>query len=171
MVRSAQPELPITHVGLTVPDLDAALVWYEDVLGYVQLTPPGEITCGQGRFGAITEDIWGNDWSTVRMAHIGSGRGTVIELFAYPDYDQPDSFEFRRVGFSHLCVVDSDLEGLTARAVAGGGRQRSQIWTMFENLPYQMVYLEDPWGNAVEGYSHSHSETYQLGRTTDSSSA
>jgi hypothetical protein len=39
---------------------------------------------------------------------------------------------------------------------------------MFEGQPFRMVYLEDPWGTVIEAYSHSHEETYQLGRTTDS---
>lgn len=160
----------ITHVGLTVPDLDAAIAWYGDVLGFPEMTPAGEIRAGEGHFGVIGPDLWGERFTSVRMAHIGSTEGGVIELFEFatPEAVRPGDYEYWRCDWSHICVVDPDIDGLVARIAETGGRQRSKIWTFFEGEPYKMVYCEDPWGNLVEVYTHTHAETYGGTRTTDS---
>jgi hypothetical protein len=78
-------------------------------------------------------------------------------------------YEYWRVGWSHICVVDPEIDGLTAAIVANGGRQISDVWELFEGQGFKMVYTLDPWGNMVEIYTHSHTETYGGGaRTTDS---
>lgn len=167
----ATRQRPITHVGLTVPDLEAAVEWYGQVLGYQPLAPSGEIRSGDGHFGEIGDDLWKEPFTNVKMAHLGSEEGGVIELFEFatPAAESSPEYEYWRVGWSHICVVDPDIEGLTASIVANGGRQISEVWELFEGQPYRMVYTLDPWGNMVEIYTHSHTETYGGGaRTTDS---
>lgn len=161
---------PITHVGLTVPDLEAAIEWYGKVLGYQPLAPTGEIHAGDGLHGIIASDLWKERFSNVKMAHLGSEEGGVLELFEFatPEAVMAEEFEYWRVGWSHICVVDREIEKLVSEIVAHGGKQISQIWALFEGLPYRMVYTTDPWGTLVEVYTHSHSETYGGDRTTDS---
>lgn len=162
---------PIAHVGLTVPDLDAAVEWYGKVLGYRPMAPSGELRAGDGLHGAIARDLWKERFTSARLAHLGSSEGGVLELFEFatPEGVSSAEFEYWRVGWSHICVVDPEIEELVATIVANGGHQISQIWTLFEGLPYRMVYTTDPWGTVVEIYTHSHAETYSGDRTTDSS--
>ena len=62
-------------------------------------------------------------------------------------------------GQEHLVV-----EGLAEKIVASGGRQRMPIREYYPGeKPYRMVYMEDPWGNIIELYSHSYELTYSAG--------
>jgi catechol 2,3-dioxygenase-like lactoylglutathione lyase family enzyme len=154
----------IAHVGLTIPDLDAAIAWYADVLGLVLISPPGEVVAGEGRFGELCADVFGPRFDRLRIAHMAGANGATIELFQFldPAYEAPtDNFEYWKGGFSHICVIDPDIEGLAQRIETNGGRIRtSRIWTLFEGLPYKMSYCQDPWGSIIEIYSHSHEQTY-----------
>jgi catechol 2,3-dioxygenase-like lactoylglutathione lyase family enzyme len=153
---------PLTHVGITVPDLEAAVTWYAEVLGYRPLIPVGEIRSGDGYLGLVGDDLWKDDFTAVKVAHLGSGEDGVIELleFATPPAESSMEYEYWRAGWSHICVVDPDIDALIAAIVAGGGRQISQVWQLFEDRPFKMVYTLDPWGNMIEVYTHPHTEAF-----------
>jgi hypothetical protein len=56
-----------------------------------------------------------------------------------------------------------DFEGAIARTVQYGGKARMDIMRYHpedDNNLTQMVYLEDPFGNLFELYSHTYEETY-----------
>ncbi len=167
---SGDKQRPITHVGITVPDIEAAVEWYGDVLGYRPMMS-GEIRAGEGDHGEIGKDLWKDGFTKVKMAHLGNDDTGVLELFEFatPPPIPSSEYEYWRIGWSHICVVDPEIAELTASIVANGGRQISEIWTLFEGQPYKMVYTLDPWGNMIEIYTHSHTETYGAGtRKTDS---
>ena len=89
--------------------------------------------------------------------------GVGLELFQFldpPVIDSQDNFRYYETGIFHLCVTDPDLEGLVARIVEHGGRQRTKIWQFLEGRPCRLVYCEDPFGNIVEALSHSYAETF-----------
>lgn len=55
------------------------------------------------------------------------------------------------------------VEGVIKRTEQYGGKARMDVMRYHpedENKPYKMVYLEDPFGNLFELYSHSYAETY-----------
>ena len=70
------------------------------------------------------------------------------------------SFRYWQTGIFHLCVTEHDLDGLVARIVANGGRQRTKIYAFLPGRPYRLVYCEDPFGNIIEAFSHSYAETF-----------
>lgn len=154
----------VAHVGISVPDIDAAVAWYGEVLGFRAIAPPGTVdVAAGGHFAELCADIFGERLREVRMAHLTSANGTAVELFQFvdPGYERPlDNFAYWRGGIFHFCVVDPDVEGLVARIEATGGRQRSRIWTIFEGKPYKAVYCEDPFGNILEIYSHNHESSF-----------
>lgn len=160
------PETPraVAHVGLTVPDLDAAIAWYRDVLGFELVTEPGEVEAGVGNFGALCADVFGESFVKLRIAHMSTANGTAIEIFEFldPPYERPENnFEYWKGGFSHICVIDPGIEDLARRIAETGGKIRtSKVWTLFEGMPYKMCYCEDPFGSIIELYSHSHEQTY-----------
>lgn len=49
----------LDHVGISVPDIDAALAWYRDVLGCYVLMEPMEAVADESHFGQIVGDIFG----------------------------------------------------------------------------------------------------------------
>lgn len=153
----------IAHLGITVPDLDAAVEWYSRVLGFRLISPPGEtVIAAGGQMAEMCADIFGEGLRSFKSAHLSTANGVALELleFVDPPVEPPaDNFEYWRGGFFHLCVVDPDIDGLVERIVATGGRQRTKVWTMFEGDPYKLAYCEDPFGNVLEIYTHSNEQT------------
>jgi hypothetical protein len=91
------------------------------------------------------------------VSHLATANGVGIELFQFvvpASEPAKDNFQYWYTGVFHFCLVDPDIEG--AKRIADmGGKQRSEIWTLFEGEPFKAVYCEDPWGNLIEIYSHS----------------
>jgi hypothetical protein len=99
----------------------------------------------------------------MRIAHLATANGTAVELieFVDPPVERPqDNLMWWRSGIFHFCVVDPDVAGLAERIAAAGGRRRTRVWPMSEELPYAFCYCEDPWGVVIEIYSHSSEQIY-----------
>lgn len=144
----------ITHVGIGVPRLEPALRWYRDVLGFEQLGPTSTVRAHEGHAGTVAADVFGPGVESFRQGHLVGANGVALELF---EFDEPLA---ARSGIFHLCVVARDVPRTAERIVAGGGRRTSRIWQIFEGEPYLTCYCEDPFGNVVELYSHSHERVY-----------
>jgi catechol 2,3-dioxygenase-like lactoylglutathione lyase family enzyme len=142
----------ITHVGLSVPDLNRALAWYSHVLGFEALGPATSVHAHEGHAGTVAADVFG-DSGSFRQAHLTGANGVAIEIFEF-EGNQP------RPGLFHFCLIAPDVGQTAERIVASGGKRRSRIWEIFRGDPYLTCYCEDPFGNVVELYSHSHERTY-----------
>jgi catechol 2,3-dioxygenase-like lactoylglutathione lyase family enzyme len=148
------------HVGMTVPNIDQAIAWYGAVLGFRLI------------FRRLLEykpevpevrEIFGPRFGRAHQAHLLSAGGVGLELFQFldPPVEAPaDNFRYWQTGVFHLCVTDPDLEGLVARILAHGGKQRTKIWAFLPGRPCKLVYCEDPFGNIIEGFSHSYAEAF-----------
>ncbi|QEH38538.1 Glyoxalase/Bleomycin resistance protein/Dioxygenase superfamily protein [Aquisphaera giovannonii] len=152
---------PITHVGVTVTDIDAAIDWYRRVLGFQLLHGPVDYTAGEGYFGRLVADMLGPKVVRGRIAMLDAGNSVGLELFEFsepkPDRRVPEEnqeFYLHKTGTFHFCVVDPDIEGLARRIVEAGGRQRSAVWEFAPGVGFYVCYCEDPFGNIVEIYSH-----------------
>jgi catechol 2,3-dioxygenase-like lactoylglutathione lyase family enzyme len=151
------------HVGISVPDLEAAISWYEQVLGFRPIAPPREIVISDGGHVAeLCTDMMGDELKHMKMAHLTTANGAALEMFEPidPPYIAREGFEFWRGGPFHICVVDPDVDGLIATIEATGGRRRSGTWPLIEGRPYLAAYAEDPFGTVIEIYSHSHEVTF-----------
>ena len=155
------------HLGISAPDVEAAVRWYAEVLGWVHIQGPETVRAGEGHGGTATADIMGPRFGAVRIARMTTAGGVGLELFEYiePKAEAPqDHFAYWRTGIFHLAIVDPDLEGLTQRIVAAGGRQRSKIWTqVVDDERYRTVYCEDPWGIILKINSHAFEQTAAAG--------
>lgn len=154
-----------SHIGLSVPDLEKAVQFYTDVLGWYVIMEPAEVLNDDTPIGQMCRDVFGNDWDKFRIAHLSTGDKIGVELFEFPQNEQPkDNFEYWKTGIFHFCVQDPDIEGLVEKVVAHGGKQRMPIREYYPNdKPYKMVYVEDPFGNIFEIYTHSYELTYSQG--------
>lgn len=102
-----------SHIGLSVPDLDAAVRFYAEVLGLYVLMPPSEIVEDDSAIGQMCTDVFGPGWGRLRIAHLATGDGIGVELFEFEGHHPPeDNFAFRRHGTFHFAIQDPDLEGL-----------------------------------------------------------
>ncbi|WP_425403095.1 lactoylglutathione lyase family protein [Hwanghaeella sp.] len=154
-----------SHIGLSVPDLEAAVAFYADVMGFYVLMKPSEIVEDDSPIGQMCTDVFGPGWDRLRIAHLSTADGIGIELFEFEGNKRPDdNFDFRKHGTFHFAVQDPDIEGLLEKVVSAGGKQRMPIREYFPGeKPYRMVYVEDPFGIIFELYSHSYELTYSAG--------
>lgn len=153
---------PMNHIGLTVPDIFAAIDWYRDILGFRHIMGP-RVLAADSRATHETPSIFGPSFRKAYQAHMLAGNGVGLELFQFVDPPverRADNFEYWNVGVFHICVTDPDIEALTARIVASGGKQRVPVFEFIPGRPYKLVYCEDPWGNVVEVFSHSYAEAF-----------
>ncbi|WP_424930839.1 lactoylglutathione lyase family protein [Amaricoccus macauensis] len=161
----SQTPRTFSHIGLSVPDVDAAVKFYSEVMGFYTIMQPSDVTEDDSAIGQMCTDVFGPGWNKLRIAHLSTGDGIGIELFEFDGNRAPEeNFDFRRHGTFHFAVQDPDLEGLLARIVEAGGKQRMPVREYFPGeKPYRMVYVEDPFGIIFELYSHSYELTYSAG--------
>jgi catechol 2,3-dioxygenase-like lactoylglutathione lyase family enzyme len=152
----------IGHVGITVPDLDAAVAWYGDLFGWRLLMGPVELRHDDARVGDQVRDVFGHERIAFRQAHLITPDGIGVELFEFvePLTDARASFDYWRVGVFHLCVVAPDIDAMALRIEERGGRRRTSVREIFPGEPYRFCYCEDPFGNVVELATHSHAEAF-----------
>ena len=136
----------VTHVGVTVTDLDKAVQWYQDVLGLAVLAGPVDLVADDSHFGQLAIDIFGANFSSGRIAFLAGGNGFVVEIF---EFTQPkserrvDNFEYWKNGFFHICFVDPDIEAVAEKIEATGGKVRSKIWQLFTDPDGIVLQLQD----------------------------
>lgn len=154
-----------SHVGLSVPDVDAAVKFYAEVLGFYVIMPPTDVVEDDTDIGRMCSDVFGPGWKKLRIAHLATGDRIGFELFEFDGNSAPkDNMDFRANGMFHFAIQDPDIESLVEKIVAAGGKQRMPIRDYFPNeKPYRMVYVEDPFGIVFEIYTHSYELTYSGG--------
>lgn len=154
-----------SHIGLSVPNLEDALEFYSEVLGWYTIMPPTLVVEDDSPIGIMCTDVFGAGWKSFRIAHMSTGDRIGVEFFQFLNAEQPENnFEYWKTSVFHFCVQDPDLEGLAEKIVAAGGKQRMPVRYYYPGeKPYRMVYCEDPFGNIVEIYSHSYELTYSAG--------
>jgi len=158
--------LSFSHIGITVPDLEKAVEFYSKAFGLYVLMEPTEIQHDDSAIGKMCDDVFGEGWGSFRIAHLSMADGIGIELFEFKNtVEEERPFEYWRRGLFHFCVQDDDLEGRIKIIEKLGGKQRMQQVRKYYpgEKPYRMVYMEDPFGNIFELYSHSYELTYSAG--------
>ena len=171
MAESTERTFPRTfsHIGLSVPDLEKAVQFYTEVMGWYVIMPPTEVHSDDSAIGVMCDDVFGKGWESLKIAHLSTGDKIGVELFQFRNQTDPENnFEYWKTGIFHFCVQDPDVEGLVEKIVAWGGKQRMPVREYYPGeKPYRMVYCEDPFGNIIEIYSHSYELTYSAGAYQD----
>jgi len=152
-----------SHIGLTVPDINKAVEFYTEVMGWYVIMKPSKIEKDpETAIGQMCIDVFGEGWEYFEIAHIATSDGIGVELFCFPhgDKSEPDFKPFN-TGLFHFCIQDPNIENLTKKIVAHGGKQRMPIREYYpDDKPYKMVYVQDPFGIVFEIYTHSYELTY-----------
>jgi len=148
----------MNHVGVTVPDIDAAIEWYVRVLGLELLEGP--LHCDlTTRGGDRRANVFGARWGGMKLAHLLTGNGAGLELFEFiePRVVVPDeNFSYFQVGPHHLAFTVEDFQTSLQAILDNGGLQRSKVFDV--NDGEYICYCEDPWGNVVEIVSKSYAD-------------
>jgi lactoylglutathione lyase family protein len=166
MSNSQEYPRRFSHIGITVPDIHAAVDFYCEVMGWYVIMPPTTVQKErETAIGIMCIDVFGEDWESFEIAHLSTCDGIGVELFSFPESrDSKPQFNPFNSGLFHFCVQDPEIEKLTARIVEKGGKQRMPIREYYPGeKPFKMVYVEDPFGIVFEIYTHSYELTYSSG--------
>ncbi|MFQ6391498.1 VOC family protein [Priestia aryabhattai] len=148
----------ITHVGLAVPDVEKAVQWYEQVLGFKRIAGPYTFNAEEEPAENMTQDLLGSRIKKMKNVHMTADNQVGIELFEFNKPQMPlvlkDSDE-QYQSYFHMCLIADDVEKLADKIEQSGGKKRSQVWNTRPGKPYYLIYCEDPFGNIIELYSHS----------------
>src|SRR5918994_5386238 len=152
----------INHIAVSVPNLEEAVKWYTEVLGFTVVKDPIDFIADQSLKGRAVKDIHGPNLKKMRMAWLSSANQVGFEIFEYiePKAERrEDNFEYWNSGFIHICITDPNIEELSKKISESGGKQRSQIWEIVPDKGCRIVFCEDPFGNIIEIFDHSYDQT------------
>jgi catechol 2,3-dioxygenase-like lactoylglutathione lyase family enzyme len=157
----------VNHIGHTVPDIEAAVEWYRDVLGFTVVAEPTEVSAGSGHFADLFADIVGA-FESVKLAHMEATDGTGFEFFEYEStpgegnarHPPADGNWQARPGIHHVAITHPDVEGVVERIERNDGTAHSDVWQVFPEREYKLAYVRDPWGNFVEVYNRSYAHFF-----------
>lgn len=154
-----------SHIGISVPDIERAVAFYSEVMGWYPIMTPTEITEeSETAIGQMYNDVFGTGWGWFCIAHMSTDDRIGVEMFELPNNEPPGEFEYWKTSTFHFCMQDPELEGLVEKIAAHGGRQRMPVREYYPGeKTYRMCYVEDPFGLIFAVYSHSHELTYSAG--------
>ncbi len=144
--------IAINHIGVTVPDIRAAVIWYTDVFDLRCIMGP-RVLRAQSTATAETASILGSEFKVAYQAHLLDSNGVGIELFQFidpPTGPREDGLGWSHRGPWHLCFTATNIYEQMHRIIAAGGEQVCEVTSFVPGQPWQLVYLRDPWGTVLE---------------------
>ncbi|EJL44236.1 hypothetical protein BAG01nite_28400 [Brevibacillus agri] len=61
-----------SHIGLSVPDVQKAVAFYTEVLGWYAIMKPSEIREDDSPIGQMCTDVFGRGWGKLKIAHLAT---------------------------------------------------------------------------------------------------
>ncbi|MFR9805205.1 VOC family protein [Pseudonocardia sp. RS010] len=155
------PALAVNHIGLTVPDVHAAIDWYGEVFGFRCIMGPRVLeSTGHGEAAAV----FGPRFRTAWQAHLLTANGVGLELFQFVDPPTrgpgDERVPYLDRGSWHLCFTHPDVQAMLDRVVAAGGAVVAPPFAFVPGRPWVLAYATDPWGTVLELMSHSYAEAF-----------
>ena len=112
-----------SHIGISVPNLEAAVKFYTEILGWYLIMEPTEVVEDGSAIGEMCTDVFGAGWETFRIAHLSTGDRIGVELFQFKNQTNPeDNFEYWKTGVFHFAVQDPNVEELAEKLSRQVGR-------------------------------------------------
>ena len=156
--------MKMNHVGIMGGEIDKALEFYTKALCL-------EIVIGKSEGMEEQETaivkmciaVFGTGFKGFNIAHLVTEDGIGVELFEMKEREEKHNVDFTKIGIFHFCLETDDFQGVVEKVEQYGGKVRMDIMRYHpedDSKPYKMVYLEDPFGNLFELYSHSYRDTY-----------
>ncbi|GAA5314888.1 MAG: VOC family protein [Candidatus Pelagadaptatus aseana] len=156
--------MKMNHVGIMVGDMDQAVEFYTKALGLkIVMDNTPVIEERETAIGRMCIAVFGEGFKGFNIAHLLTSDGIGVELFEMKERQARHKVDFTRLGIFHLCLQTDDFDDVIAKTEQYGGKVRMDIMRYHpedDSKPAKMVYLEDPFGNLFELYSHSYAETY-----------
>lgn len=155
----------MNHVAVSVTDINRAVKWYGEIMGFTTLMEPVEISTDppDTHIAKIARSVFGTRLKKMLLCHMSSGNGVGFEIFQFVEPKaelRENNFEYWKNGFYHICVTDPNIEELVKRIASSGGKQRTEILELVPGTGRTICFCEDPFGNIIEIYSHSYEQNW-----------
>ena len=135
------------HGGVTVKDMDRALVFYRDGLGL-------EAAFDRILDAPYLKEVLGLEFDHIRAVYLTLPGGGFVELLEYVGIERmPAASRPCDYGAGHLCLYVDDVDGVYSRLAGLGFQARSAgvvDITAGPNQGARSCYMADPDGYAVE---------------------
>lgn len=153
--------LGIDHVGINVPDLQQAVNFFSDVLGFTPVTTLGPVPLDAAwkeanRMNKATGPV------TIKMIHAGTGAN--IEVFSYQDNqgskNQPGGDD---IGASHIAFYTTDIKSAVTYLKSKNVQVLGEPFLMpsGDTQGESWVYFLTPWGSKMEFVSYPDGKGYE----------
>ncbi|EPF2928498.1 VOC family protein [Vibrio navarrensis] len=156
--------MKMNHVGIMVGDMNQAVEFYTQALGLkIVMNNTKVIEERETAIGRMCIAVFGEGFKGFNIAHLITTDGIGVELFEMRERQERHNVDFSRLGIFHFCLQTDDFSGVMEKVIKFGGKVRMDVMRYHpedDARPAKMVYLEDPFGNLFELYSHSYEETY-----------
>jgi catechol 2,3-dioxygenase-like lactoylglutathione lyase family enzyme len=107
-----------SHIGLSVIDLEQAVDFYTEVLGWYVIMPPTEIVADDSAIGVMCNDVFGENWGSFRIAHLANGGKQRMPVREYYPGEKPYRMVYCEDPFGNLIEIYSHSYELTYAAGA-----------------------------------------------------
>jgi catechol 2,3-dioxygenase-like lactoylglutathione lyase family enzyme len=153
--------LGVDHVGINVPDLNQAVTFFTDVLGFTPVTQLGPVPL-DAAWKQANHLHAGTGPVTIKMVRAGTGAS--IELFHYQasegSQQQPGGDD---IGATHISFYTSDIKASVAYMKSKGVKFLGEplLMTSGNTAGETWVYFETPWGSKMELNSYPAGKAYE----------
>lgn len=143
----------IDHIGITVPDIEAATRFFHDAFNAAVVYD----TVAGGRPHRSAQDLAAtialeDDRRIIATRIVRLGNSANIELFEVEGSDR-SSEGIGTIGLHHFAVYCMDIAGTLRRVLAAGGtplRGPNPLFGLEEGPGNAMQYVRAPWGTLIE---------------------
>lgn len=144
----------ISHVGMTVGDIHAAIEFYRNVFGCEPIGQPFHVKRDGSYMGELYVKVLDDRFKESYVVFLSTADHAVLELFEFKDPEVEvltNHYPYWQTGVSHICFVREDIETAVEEIVKHGGRDRMGVLSLFDKSnDVKIAYCEDPWGNLIE---------------------
>ena len=128
-------DISLNHIGISVPDFDASVKWYEEMFGFKLLRKMHQASNPDMDFGVIQR-------GAVRIELF-----QVVEGKPLPDYRSDPTADLYVHGVKHFAFQVKDIKKVLAELEAKGVKVSKPLT---ENPRTSFVFINDNAGNAIE---------------------
>lgn len=143
----------LSHIGMTVGDINAAIDFYRDVFDCQPLGKPFHVKRDGSYMGELYAKCFDDRFKESYVVFLTLAEHAVLELFEFKDPKVEvltNHYPYWQTGISHICLVREDIENAVEDIVKHGGRDRMGVLPLFKSSDVKIAYCEDPWGNLIE---------------------
>jgi glyoxylase I family protein len=140
--------LATDHTGITVSNLERAVAFWRDVLGF-------EPSHTAHQTGEMAREITGVAGAEIKLAVVKAPGGHKVELLEYlgpADRKRHVNLRPCDVGFVHVAFIIEDLDAILSAINASGWKAAGKPQTLQSgpNAGKRVVYVRDPDGTTIE---------------------